>query len=113
MDPQQDVIELPDKHPLRIRAEKAESQRDELLSALKEVRGHLTAPFVDTNGVVRLYVKAIVTIQDAITNAEGRCDGRYPVPQTSPARDEPFDVTYRCALPTGHAGPHGPNQEDK
>ena len=35
-----------------------------------------------------------------------RCEGRYPVPQTSPPRDEPFDVTYRCALPLGHEGPH-------
>jgi hypothetical protein len=35
MDPQQDVIELPDKHPLRIRAEKAEAQRNDLLAALK------------------------------------------------------------------------------
>ncbi len=37
-----------------------------------------------------------------------RCEGRYPVPQTSPPRDEPFDVTYRCQLPTGHEGQHGP-----
>jgi hypothetical protein len=35
-----------------------------------------------------------------------RCNGRYPIPQTSPPRDEPFDVTYRCALPEGHDGPH-------
>ena len=42
---------------------------------------------------------------------EWRCDGRYPVPQTSPPRDEPFGVTYRCALPKGHEGPHG--SEDK
>jgi chromosome segregation ATPase len=41
---------------------------------------------------------------DAIT--DGRCEGRYPVPQTAPPRDEPFDVTYRCALPKGHEGPH-------
>ena len=33
-----------------------------------------------------------------------RCDGRYPVPGP---RDEPFEVTYRCAMPTGHDGPHG------
>jgi hypothetical protein len=32
-----------------------------------------------------------------------RCEGRYPVPQ---ARDEPFEVTYRCALSVGHLGPH-------
>ena len=37
MEPQQEVIELPDKHPLRIRAEQAEAQRDELLAALKAV----------------------------------------------------------------------------
>jgi hypothetical protein len=36
-----------------------------------------------------------------------RCEGRYPVPQTAPPRDEPFEVTYRCALPKGHDGPHG------
>lgn len=36
-----------------------------------------------------------------------RCEGRYPAPQTSPPRDEPFDVTYRCARPKGHDGPHG------
>lgn len=54
-----------------------------------------------------------VTIQDAIANADRRCHGRYPVTQTSPARDEPFDVTYRCAMPTGHYGPHGPSQEGK
>jgi len=37
----------------------------------------------------------------------GRCEGRYPVPQTSPPRDEPFAVTYRCSLLDGHEGPHG------
>jgi len=37
-----------------------------------------------------------------------RCDGRYPVPQTTPPREEPFDVTYRCGLHQGHQGPHGP-----
>lgn len=36
-----------------------------------------------------------------------RCEGRYPVPATSPPRDEPFDVTYRCGLAKGHVGPHG------
>lgn len=36
-----------------------------------------------------------------------RCEGRYLVPQTSPPRDEPFDVTYRCGLMKGHKGPHG------
>lgn len=36
-----------------------------------------------------------------------RCEGRYPVPQTSPSREEPFPVTYRCAMPKGHDGPHG------
>lgn len=36
-----------------------------------------------------------------------RCEGRYPVPQTAPKREEPFEVTYRCALPVGHLGPHG------
>lgn len=32
-----------------------------------------------------------------------RCEGRYPVPGP---RDEPFEVTYRCALLEGHDGPH-------
>jgi hypothetical protein len=36
-----------------------------------------------------------------------RCEGRYPVPQTSPPREEPFEVTYRCGLAQGHLGPHG------
>ena len=43
----------------------------------------------------------------ATDESETRCEGRYPVPQTSPPREEPFDVTYRCALPKGHDGPHG------
>lgn len=33
-----------------------------------------------------------------------RCDGRFDAP---PPRDEPFQVTYRCMLPYGHAGPCG------
>lgn len=33
-----------------------------------------------------------------------RCDKRYPVPMP---RDEPFPVTYRCALMVGHQGPCG------
>jgi hypothetical protein len=36
--------------------------------------------------------------------SETRCDGRYPVGHP---RDEPFEVTYRCGLTQGHAGPHG------
>lgn len=39
---------------------------------------------------------------------EQRCEGRYPVPPTSPPRQEPFEVTYRCGLNLGHAGEHGP-----
>lgn len=45
-------------------------------------------------------------IEAVKANTNGRCDGRYPVPQTAPRRDEPFEVTYRCALATGHDGPH-------
>lgn len=37
-----------------------------------------------------------------------RCEGRYPVGHQ---RSEPFDVTYRCALPAGHDGPHGDRSE--
>mgnify|MGYP001611760712 CR=1 FL=1 len=37
--PQQDVIDLPDKHPLRIRAEKAEAERDQLRAALVKLVG--------------------------------------------------------------------------
>lgn len=51
--------------------EVSSAERDELLTALKAVRDHLTAPFVDSNGVVRQYAKAIVAIQDAITKVEG------------------------------------------
>lgn len=36
------------------------------------------------------------------------CEGRYPVPATSPPRDEPFEVTYRCRWPAGHPGPCRP-----
>jgi hypothetical protein len=42
--------------------------------------------------------------QEKKAEAPTRCEGRYPVP--SP-RDEPFLVTYRCALADGHQGPHG------
>lgn len=45
---------------------------NELLAALKTVRGHLTAPFIDADGVVRQYAKAIIEIQDAIDKAEGK-----------------------------------------
>lgn len=38
-----------------------------------------------------------------------RCEGRYPVGHQ---RDEPFEVTYRCALMAGHTGPHGSEQSD-
>jgi hypothetical protein len=44
---------------------------NELLAALKAVRGHLTAPFIDQDGVVRQYAKAIIVVHDAITKAEG------------------------------------------
>jgi hypothetical protein len=36
---EQDVIELPDKHPLRIRAENAEQERDRLRAALVALIG--------------------------------------------------------------------------
>lgn len=52
--------------------------------------------------MVRMQGFAAMTAGD-----EERCEGRYPVPQTAPPREEPFDVTYRCALPKGHEGPHG------
>jgi hypothetical protein len=60
-----------------------------------------------------LLLKCIVSIdyeleeRNVAALREQRCEGRYPVPQTSPPRDEPFEVTYRCALPKGHDGPHG------
>jgi hypothetical protein len=41
-----------------------------------------------------------------------RCSGRYPMPQTAPPRDEPFEVSYRCALREGHDGPHGSDYVD-
>jgi hypothetical protein len=46
-------------------------KQDDLLSALREVRHHLTAPFIDTDGVVQQYAKAILVIHDAIAKAEG------------------------------------------
>lgn len=45
--------------------------------------------------------------------APQRCEGRYSVPATSPPRDEPFEVTYRCALRVGHAGPHGAEERSE
>jgi hypothetical protein len=45
-------------------------QRDELLLALRKVRDYLTAPFVDSDGMVRHYLKAIIAIQDAIDKVE-------------------------------------------
>ena len=52
--------------------------------------------------------EAALVARSALTSASTitRCDGRYLVPSTSPPREEPFDVTYRCGLPIGHAGPH-------
>jgi len=53
---------------------------------------------------------AVVNVMVRLEHEPGggqRCDGRYPVPQTSPPRDEPFEVTYRCALEDGHEGAHG------
>lgn len=48
--------------------------------------------------------------EQAITaRLKARCEGRYPVPQQ---RDEPFPVTYRCALEVGHRGPHGGHSLD-
>ncbi len=47
--------------------------------------------------------------QEVLAFGPSRCECRYPVPQT---RDEPFAVTYRCALPLGHWGPHGPDAVD-
>lgn len=42
---------------------------------------------------------------DAVCAADlARCEGRYDAPMP---REEPFQVTYRCLLPTGHAGPCG------
>lgn len=42
-----------------------------------------------------------------------QCEGRYPVPQTSPPRDEPFEVTYRCGRLNGHRGPCGPSDPEQ
>jgi hypothetical protein len=43
-----------------------------------------------------------------LKSAEQQCDGRYPVPQTSPPREEATQITYRCGQPAGHTGEHGP-----
>jgi hypothetical protein len=40
-----------------------------------------------------------------------RCEGRYPVPPTSPPREEPFSLTLSCGRAQGHPGPHGPETE--
>ena len=37
-----------------------------------------------------------------------QCEWRYPVPQTSPPREEGEQMTYRCGLRKGHKGAHGP-----
>ena len=37
-----------------------------------------------------------------------QCEGRYPVPQTAPPREEAVQMTYRCGLRKGHSGSHGP-----
>jgi hypothetical protein len=58
------------------RYNEAVDRANELLEALKAVRDHLTAPFVNTDGVVRQYAKAIIEIQDAITKAETKADIR-------------------------------------
>ena len=54
-------------------------------------------------------MRAVLAAALAPTGAEKetRCTGRYPVPQTRPPRDEPFEATYRCALQQGHEGPCG------
>lgn len=56
---------------------------------------------LEAASLVRGYHQCLLV--DAILE-HTRCDGRYPVPHR---RDEPFDVTYRCALTRGHQGPHG------
>jgi hypothetical protein len=56
----------------------AERQVEALRAALEEVRDHLTAPFVDSNGVVRHYAAAIVTIHDALADL-ARTEGRHPL----------------------------------
>lgn len=83
---------------------RVETQRDELLAVLAEIARLRLAT---NEGSLRVRADRIWELATKAT----RCDGRYPVPQTSPPRDEPFDVTYRCALPNGHDGPHGPQQE--
>lgn len=51
---------------------------------------------------VRPEASAVVSFVNLDMTEAERCNGRYPVP----GRSEPFEVTYRCGLPIGHAGPH-------
>jgi len=55
----------------------------------------------------RRSVESQMQSYEAALKETEQCEGRYPVPYP---RDEPFRVTYRCALPTGHDGPHGADE---
>lgn len=87
-------------------------QRDELLAALKSVVYSAHPRKSEHPEMFAAWQLAHSTIAKAEGESqettEQRCDGRYPVPQTAPPRDEPFPVTYRCDKPKGHDGPHGP-----
>lgn len=61
------VIELPEKHPLRIRAEKAEAQRDRLRSALVGlVGGSDRAELEAMEAVLRSYTAPVADIAASI-----------------------------------------------
>jgi hypothetical protein len=62
--------------------------------------------FIEAASLLRGYHQCLLV--ESVLSRDARCEGCYPVPQTSPPRDEPFEVTYRCAKPNGHAGEHGP-----
>jgi hypothetical protein len=61
----------------------------------------------DGRRLVQSCVENQIQSYEAAREQADRCEGRYSVPRTSPPREEPFDVTYRCAKPEGHEGPHG------
>ena len=58
----------------------------------------------DGRRLVQSCVENQIQSYEAAREQADRCEGRYPVPGK---RDEPFEVTYRCAKREGHAGPHG------
>lgn len=82
---------------------------NQAINALATIEGRLQEAQDDQQRAAVAELRRVIAQgRSALTAVDERCEGRYPVPQTSPPRDEPFEVTYRCARPKGHDGPHGP-----